>query len=107
MSADHLALDKPKSISADATAQEMVRFWLSENTDHVSLMVGGAANMKEEAPMWGYILADIARHVTKAIRETNPDGPDAKQVMTEIMDGFAERLRQAPELSGGVEEVEN
>lgn len=102
MSTNHTALNKPKSISETADAQEMIRFWLSENVDHVSLMVGAVDDADKEPPMWGFILADIAKHITQAIRQTNPDGPDATAIMTQIMDGFAERIKHAPILSGTV-----
>ena len=103
MPTNHTALNKPNSINDNADAQEMIRFWLSENTDHVSLMVGGVEDAAKEAPMWGFILADIAKHVTQALRQTNPDGPDATAIMTQIMDGFAERIKHAPILSGTVQ----
>jgi bifunctional DNase/RNase len=105
MTDQHNPLKKPSSVRDDAVAQEMIRFWLQDNTDHVSLMVGGAEDPKTEAPMWGFILADIAKHVTKAMRQTNPDGPSAQDIISDILQGMAERIKHAPELSGSVEKA--
>ena len=44
MSDKHKALSNPDSIRDEADAQEFVRFWISENNDHVSLLVGQAGD---------------------------------------------------------------
>lgn len=107
MSDQHKSLSKPSSIPEDAAAQEFVRFWIANNTDHVSLMVGSAGDPKKEPAMWGFILADIAKQVTKVMREQNPDGPVAQEIMSQIMGGMTERLKHAPQLSGKTVKVED
>ncbi|GGB59545.1 DUF5076 domain-containing protein [Henriciella pelagia] len=106
MSDKHKALSKPDSIRDEADAQEFVRFWVSENNDHVSLLVGQAGDPKAEPAMWGFILADIAKHVIKIMREANPDGPSPNEIMQQILGGISERLRHAPILSGTTTKVE-
>lgn len=100
MSSDHKELSKPGTIRQDAFAQEMIRFWISNNQDHVSLKVGASGDPEKEPPMWGFMLADIAKHVTRELREENPDGPSAQEIMEQILGGIGERLRHAPDLSG-------
>ena len=107
MSDQHKSLAKPASMPDEAQAQEFVRFWIANNTDHVSLLVGSASDPKKEPPMWGFILADIAKHVTKVMREQNPDGPSAQEIMEQILGGIGERLKHAPELSGKTVKVED
>ena len=65
MSDHHKPLSKPASIPAEAEAQEYVRFWLANNADHVNVYVGNAGDPEKEPAMWGFILADIAKQVTK------------------------------------------
>ena len=100
MSSEHKELPKPGTIQDDAVAQEMIRFWISNNQDHVSLMIGSSGDPEKEPPMWGFMLADIAKHVTRVLREQNPDGPSAQEIMEQILGGIGERLRHAPNLSG-------
>ena len=100
MSSEHKELSKPGTIQDDAVAQEMIRFWISNNQDHVSLMIGSSGDPEKEPPMWGFMLADIAKHVTRVPREQNPDGPSAQEIMEQILGGIGERLRHAPNLSG-------
>ena len=100
MSSEHKELSKPGTIQDDAVAQEMIRFWISNNQDHVSLMIGSSGDPEKEPPMWGFMLADIAKHVTRVLREQNPDGPSAQEIMEQILGGIRERLRHAPNLSG-------
>ena len=77
MSSEHKELSKPGTIQDDAVAQEMIRFWISNNQDHVSLMIGSSGDP-----------------------EQNPDGPSAQEIMEQILGGIGERLRHAPNLSG-------
>ena len=51
MSSEHKELSKPGTIQDDAVAQEMIRFWISNNQDHVSLMIGSSGDPEKEPPM--------------------------------------------------------
>ena len=44
MSTEIRELKSPPSIEGADAAQEMIRFWIADNTDHVSLRVGDAAD---------------------------------------------------------------
>ncbi|WP_300392001.1 DUF5076 domain-containing protein [Henriciella sp.] len=107
MSDNQNSLNVPGSIPPDAEAQEFVRFWIANNTDHVSLKVGLAGDPAKEPAMWGFILADIAKQVTKVLREQDPEGPSAQAIMEQIVGGLYERLKHAPNLSGTVNKVES
>ena len=100
MSTEKRELKSPPSVEGADIAQEMIRFWISNNQDHVSLKVGASGDPEKEPPMWGFMLADIAKHVTRVLREENPDGPSAQEIMEQILGGIGERLRHAPDLSG-------
>ncbi|WP_158085550.1 DUF5076 domain-containing protein [Henriciella aquimarina] len=107
MSDQHKALSKPGSIPEDAQAQEYVRFWIANNADHASVLVGAAGDAKKEPAMWGFILADIAKQVTKVMREQDPDGPEAQAILEQIMGGMIERLKHAPHLAGTTAKVDD
>lgn len=107
MSGSRNPLKVPASIPRGGDAQELLRFWVANNTDHVSLKVGLAGSPDKEPAMWGFILADIAKQVTKAIREENPDGPAAQEIMEQMIGGLYERLKHSPHLSGSVTKVDN
>ena len=107
MSTEKRELKSPPSVEGADIAQEMIRFWIADNTDHVSLRVGEAADPATEPTMWGFILADIAKHVTKVLREQNPDGPAAQEIMEQILGGIGERLKHAPGLTGTTRKVES
>lgn len=93
------ALAMPAGITPEKAAQEMVRFWVADNQGASSLYVGGTADTSREPGLWGFILADIAKHVVQAMREKNPEGPDAQALFELIMANFIERLKADPQLS--------
>ncbi len=107
MSDQHKELARPEGIDSATKAQEFVRFWIANNKEHVNVLVGTAGDPAKEPAMWGFILADIAKHVTKAIREQDPEGLPAQDIMEQILGGLAQRLKHAPELSGTTSKVEN
>ena len=105
MTDNHKPLAVPPSLPTDADAQEMIRFWIAGGTDYTSLHIGGAGKPGAEAPMWGFILADIAKHVVTAMRQQDPDGPSAQELMEQILGGLSERLKHSPHLQGTVQKV--
>lgn len=96
------ALSVPDAIGSAATAQEMVRFWVADNQGVSSLFVGGVGDATKEPGMWGFILADLAKHVVQTMREQAPDGPEAQALFEQIMANFIERLKADPTLSAVV-----
>ena len=90
MSTEKRELKSPPSVEGADIAQEMIRFWIADNTDHVSLRVGEAADPATEPTMWGFILGDIAKHVTDAFKDHHPDGPEKEEIIKEIVTGFLE-----------------
>lgn len=102
---NHHALEVPRAVATAVNAHEMIRFWIADNADHVSLMVGSVEDKSKEPAMWGFIIADIAKHVTECMVQMDPSGKDATTIMTEIMTGFEDRLRHAPIGTGNIEKV--
>jgi len=100
MSTEKRPLKEPPSIDDTAQAQELIRFWIADNMDHVSLRVGEVTEPEKEPTMWGFILADIAKHVTDAFKELHPDGPEKDLIIKEIVTGFLNRIQYGPKSPG-------
>ena len=55
-------LDPPPASTRDAASFELLRVWIAEQGQHVSLRSG----MWEDPFAWGIVLADLARHIVHA-----------------------------------------
>ena len=83
----------------------MIRFWIADNTEHVSLRVGDAADPSKEPTMWGFMLADIAKHVTDGFKELHSEGPEKEDIIKEIVTGFLNRIQFGPKSPGDVQKM--
>jgi len=55
----------------DDRATEMIRVWLAHNDLHVSLNLGmwqGADSEVDEREAWGFLLANLTRHIANGMR---------------------------------------
>jgi hypothetical protein len=82
-------LDIPPAASRDQASFEVLRVWIAEHGQHVSLR----SDAWEDPFAWGIVLADLARHVALAHQMQHPEDDS---------DAFAERL-----LEGFHAEIEN
>ncbi|MEM9939159.1 MAG: DUF5076 domain-containing protein [Pseudomonadota bacterium] len=93
-------LDVPPEVMLDNDAIEFVRFWVANNEDHVSLFIGAFDPPEDEPRMWGYIMADVAKHAVRGMMQDDPGRGTPEELMAQIEAGFFERLKQNPDLSG-------
>ena len=75
------SLDIPPVAQRDKQSFELLRVWIAESGQHVSLRSG----VWDDPAYWGVMLADLARHIVEAhtLADDTLDGED-----------FLERLRQ-------------
>ena len=101
MSHEVVELDIPDSIFEDqeTDAIEFVRFWICNQSDHVTLNIGGTDG-EAEPEMWGNIAADIACHAVRGMQQDDPSRGTAEQMLAEIERVFLERIRKERDLSG-------
>jgi hypothetical protein len=101
MSNELKPLEIPDSIFEDqeTDAIEFVRFWICNQSDHVTLNIGGA-DADAEVEMWGNIVADIASHAVRGMQQDDPSRGSAEQMLAEIERVFCERLKKERSLSG-------
>jgi hypothetical protein len=55
-------LEPPSAATRDAASFELLRVWIAEQGQHVSLRSG----VWEDPFAWGIVLADLARHIVHA-----------------------------------------
>jgi hypothetical protein len=82
-------LDIPPAAARDKASFEVLRVWIAEQGQHVSIRSGAW----EDPFAWGIVLADLARHIALAQQLQHPE--------TDV-DAFVERL-----LEGFHAEIEN
>jgi len=82
----------PEAALRDDDAVEMLRVWIAERGLHCSMKIGMyVETMKvSEEKAWGTILADVARHVSRALESGY--STDASESLQKIRDSFIKEL---------------
>ncbi len=76
-------LDPPPAATRDKAAFELLRVWVAEQGQHVSLRSGAW----EDPFAWGIVLADLARHIVNAESLHRKDF-DEESFMARMLEGF-------------------
>jgi Domain of unknown function (DUF5076) len=77
------SLDLPAAAKRDRGSFEVLRVWIAEKGQHVSIRSGAW----EDPFAWGIVLADLARHVANAHSIQNPD-LDKDAFLDRLLEGF-------------------
>lgn len=83
---DRDALIVPAAVQVDPNAYELVRIWIANNEQHVSLRSG----VWEDPAAWGIMLADLARHVAEIYKRDA--GREVSATLQRIMAGIHAEL---------------
>jgi hypothetical protein len=76
-------LDVPPAAQRDKASFEVMRVWIAEQGQHVSIQSGAW----DDPFAWGIVLADLARHIALAHQMQNSKvDPDA--FMERLLEGF-------------------
>jgi len=76
-------LDIPPAAQRDKASFEVLRVWIAEQGQHVSIQSGAW----DDPFAWGIVLADLARHIALAHQMQNSKvDPDA--FIARLLDGF-------------------
>lgn len=81
--ADTKYLDPPPAAGRDKASFELLRVWVAEQGQHVSLRAG----TWEDPFAWGIVLADLARHIVNAEALNNKE-LDEEAFLTRMIEGF-------------------
>jgi len=82
MAADKF-LDIPPAAQRDKASFEVLRVWIAEQAQHVSIRSGAW----EDPFAWGIVLADLARHVALA-HEMQDNKVDKDAFLERLLEGF-------------------
>ncbi len=80
-------LDPPPAATRDKEAFELLRVWVAEQGQHVSLRAGAW----EDPFAWGIVLADLAQHIVNAEAISNPT-LDREKFLNRLLEGFEEEM---------------
>ncbi|HVG27295.1 MAG TPA: DUF5076 domain-containing protein [Acidobacteriaceae bacterium] len=76
-------LDPPPAATRDSSSFELLRVWIAEQGQHVSLRSG----VWEDPFAWGIVLADLARHILHAEALSRKD-LDQQAFLQRMIEGF-------------------
>jgi hypothetical protein len=76
-------LSVPPAAQRDRASFEVLRVWIAEQGQHVSIRSGAW----EDPFAWGIVLADLARHVAHA-HELQKDGVNRDAFLKRLLEGF-------------------
>jgi hypothetical protein len=76
-------LEPPPAAKRDNASFELLRVWIAEQGQHVSLRSG----VWEDAFAWGIVLADLARHIVLAESLARKD-VDREAFLARMLEGF-------------------
>ncbi|MCU1324558.1 MAG: hypothetical protein JWM43_4207 [Acidobacteriaceae bacterium] len=82
MAADK-TLELPPAAQRDKAAFEVLRVWIAEQGQHVSIRSGAW----EDPFAWGIVLADLARHIANA-HAIQSDRVDKEAFLERLLEGF-------------------
>jgi hypothetical protein len=76
-------LSIPPAALRDKASFEVMRVWVAEQSQHVSIQSGAW----EDPFAWGIVLADLARHIAHAHKLQN-EGTDPEAFLERLLEGF-------------------
>jgi hypothetical protein len=76
-------LSIPPVAQRDKASFEVMRVWIAEQGQHVSIRSGAW----EDPFAWGIVLADLARHIVHAHQLQN-EGTDTEAFLQRLLEGF-------------------
>lgn len=97
---DRKELNIPFEMPTTGNPMEFVRFWIAHNSEYVSMKIGAFEPAENEPQMWGFIIADIAKHAARGMVQVDETRGDARDLIAKIEAAFYERLKQDPEFAG-------
>ena len=91
----------PTAAVKDAKAFELLRVWVAEGAQQISLRPG----IWQDPTAWGVMLADLCRNIV-TIHAENDDDLDAEAFLAAILEGFDTEIETVLDEFGGGEDVQ-
>ena len=92
-------LDIPAVALKDAASFELIRVWVAEQAQQISLRPG----VWQEPSAWGVMLADLARSIVKVHAENNEDLA-AEAFLAALLEGFDTEIESVLDEFGASDE---
>jgi hypothetical protein len=86
----------PAVATKDAASFELIRVWVAEQSQQISLRPG----VWEDPAAWGVMLADLARSIVKVHAE-NDDRLDEESFLASLLEGFDTEIEGVLDEFGG------
>jgi hypothetical protein len=85
-------LPRPETIAGDPDATEMIRIWLAHNAPQLALRLGMWEEAGHDEPeAWGYLLADVVRHIGRGLAEQC--GWEADETIERVLNSLLRHAR--------------
>lgn len=92
----------PRAAQEDAASFELLRVWVAQQAQQVTLRPG----IWQEPAAWGVMLADLARSILKIHIEQDEE-LDAEAFLSGLLEGFDNEIESVLEEFGGEDEREH
>jgi len=89
----------PQAALVDPEAMELLRVWIADGGQHISLATG----VWDDPASWGIMLVDLAKHIARAFEQSK--GSNYEEALRRLRDGFdAEWSSPTDDPVGGLQE---
>ena len=92
----------PKVAARDAASFELLRVWVAEQAQQITLRPG----IWQDASAWGVFLADLARNIVTVHREQDED-LDTEAFLAAMLEGFDTEIESVLNEFGDAEEEDD
>ena len=86
----------PAAAQKDAASFELLRVWVAQQSQQISLRPG----VWQDPAAWGVMLADLARNIVQVHAESDPD-LDSEAFVAALLEGFDTEIESVLDEFGG------
>jgi hypothetical protein len=91
----------PKVAAQDAASFELLRVWVAQQAQQITLRPG----IWQDPSAWGVMLADLARNIVQ-VHVENDEDLDAEAFLAAVLEGFDGEIESVLEEFGGDDEAD-
>jgi hypothetical protein len=84
----------PPAVEPAAKSMEMLRVWIADGSQHVSL----TGNLWKDPAAWGLLLVDLTKHIANAYQA---QGHNRADILQRVKDGFEAEWRHSTDEPSG------
>ncbi len=92
----------PAQAQADPAGFELLRVWVAQQSQHITLRPG----LWQDPAAWGVMLADLARNIV-TVHVENDEDLDAEAFLAAVLEGFDTEIESVLNEFGNSDETEH